>query len=222
MNTKIRKGSIAILFMVVMLIAYFPAVGAYGKEVRPATVDDFADVWIGYDGGGNFLRIILNKDKLGSCVLIHPYDHTMESYDVTIEEIVPRQWSLRLRFTPVSGQFAEPFEAAGTWDWYRLKMTAKGGQGRGWKKGLEVLREKDLTRYVQMAKENKIDSARPASEESPVKHGKAIFHVVEKGEDLNTIAEMYGVTVEALAKANGITNWIRIGQELEVPVGAKQ
>lgn len=44
-------------------------------------------------------------------------------------------------------------------------------------------------------------------------------HVVTSGDTLNSIARQYGVTVEALQQANGITNpnFIYIGQELVIP-----
>jgi hypothetical protein len=221
MKNRITGRSFGVLSATVVLAACLLAMDVTAKEVRPATIKDFTGVWIGYNGAGDFLRITLNEDKSGSCVLIHPYDETMESYRVTIQDIVPRKWGLRLRFTPVSGQFAEAFEATGNWDWYRLKMTVKGGQGKGWEMGLEVLREKDLSRYVQMAKEYNPRLEGTASEKPQAEPAKAMYHVVEKGQDLYTIAEMYGVTVEALTKANDITNWIRIGQKLKLPVGAE-
>lgn len=47
-------------------------------------------------------------------------------------------------------------------------------------------------------------------------------HVVAAGETLGSIAAKYGVSISALAKANGIqnTNLIRIGQKLEIPGGS--
>lgn len=49
-------------------------------------------------------------------------------------------------------------------------------------------------------------------------------HVVQWGENLATIAYRYGLPVEALAQANGITdpNLIYIGQQLVIPGGAQQ
>ena len=49
--------------------------------------------------------------------------------------------------------------------------------------------------------------------------GAAQRHVVTSGDTLNSIARQYGVTVEALQQANGITNpnFIYIGQELVIP-----
>jgi len=44
-------------------------------------------------------------------------------------------------------------------------------------------------------------------------------HVVARGETLSTIAKTYGVTADAVAKANGITNpnTIQVGQKLVIP-----
>lgn len=44
-------------------------------------------------------------------------------------------------------------------------------------------------------------------------------HIVRQGETLQSIASMYGTTVDALARANGIvnTNYIWVGQRLTVP-----
>lgn len=44
-------------------------------------------------------------------------------------------------------------------------------------------------------------------------------HVVQKGESLSTIAKQYGVSVDALAKANNLANpnELKIGQKLIIP-----
>jgi LysM repeat protein len=46
-------------------------------------------------------------------------------------------------------------------------------------------------------------------------------HIVRRGETLNTIARMYGTTVNAIARANGIVNpnYIYVGQRLTIPGG---
>lgn len=46
-------------------------------------------------------------------------------------------------------------------------------------------------------------------------------HIVRRGETLNTIARMYGTTVNAIAIANGIVNpnYIYVGQRLTIPGG---
>lgn len=46
-------------------------------------------------------------------------------------------------------------------------------------------------------------------------------HIVRPGETLQSIASMYGTTVEAIALANGIinTNYIYVGQSLTIPGG---
>jgi LysM repeat protein len=48
-----------------------------------------------------------------------------------------------------------------------------------------------------------------------------VYHVVQAGEVLGQIAKLYGVTVEAIAKANGITDvdFIREGDKLLIPSG---
>jgi LysM repeat protein len=47
-------------------------------------------------------------------------------------------------------------------------------------------------------------------------------HIVRQGETLQSIASMYGTTVDALARANGIvnTNYIWVGQRLTIPGAA--
>lgn len=49
----------------------------------------------------------------------------------------------------------------------------------------------------------------------------AQVHVVVSGETLGAIASRYGVTVEAIVEANGLTDPDRlaIGDELEIPTG---
>ena len=44
-------------------------------------------------------------------------------------------------------------------------------------------------------------------------------HIVQKGEALSTIAKLYGVSVDALAKANNLANpnELKIGQKLIIP-----
>lgn len=47
-------------------------------------------------------------------------------------------------------------------------------------------------------------------------------HIVRRGENLRSIANMYGITVDALARANGIANpnYIWVGQSLTIPGGS--
>lgn len=55
---------------------------------------------------------------------------------------------------------------------------------------------------------------------SAAQYGQTI-HIVERGETLASIARLYGVTVQAIAAANGIwnPNIIYAGQRLFIPVG---
>lgn len=48
-----------------------------------------------------------------------------------------------------------------------------------------------------------------------------IFYVIKSGEGLNIIAESFGVTVQAIAELNGITdvNNVQAGQTIEIPRG---
>lgn len=47
-------------------------------------------------------------------------------------------------------------------------------------------------------------------------------HIVRRGETLNSIAQLYGTTVDVISKANGIVNpnYIWVGQSLTIPGGA--
>ena len=146
----------------------------------------------------------------------------VQSYTVSVQELVPRKWELELQFTSVSGQLAESFQAKGGRQSYKLSMTAKVGAGKGWEMGLELWREKDLARYLEIAKQSLTNSSASGSIQAG-NGGPAtnqLVHIVEKGQDLYTIAEMYGVTLEDLLKANAITNWIKIGQALRIPLAA--
>ncbi len=60
-----------------------------------------------------------------------------------------------------------------------------------------------------------------AASGSEQQYGQTI-HIVERGETLAHIASYYGVTVQAIASANGIwnPNWIYAGQRLVIPVGS--
>lgn len=47
-------------------------------------------------------------------------------------------------------------------------------------------------------------------------------HIVRRGENLNSIAQMYGTTVDVICRANGIVNpnYIWVGQSLTIPGGS--
>jgi LysM repeat protein len=61
-------------------------------------------------------------------------------------------------------------------------------------------------------------AAEPPPAETPTA-GERTVHVVQSGENLSVIAAKYGVTVEAIMGANGLSNrsFIRTGQELIIP-----
>jgi LysM repeat protein len=61
-------------------------------------------------------------------------------------------------------------------------------------------------------------AAPSASHDHGYGHGGNI-HVVRKGQSLSGIARYYGVTVQALAKENGlaINEWVYVGQKLRIP-----
>jgi LysM repeat protein len=48
-----------------------------------------------------------------------------------------------------------------------------------------------------------------------------VIHIVQPGETLNSIAQLYGTTAQAIAAANGIfnANFIYVGQRLIIPTG---
>lgn len=64
-------------------------------------------------------------------------------------------------------------------------------------------------------------AATPEATAEPLTEGTPGKHVVRAGENLFRIALRYGMTVEAIAKANGITNaaLIYVGQTLTIPGG---
>jgi hypothetical protein len=55
-------------------------------------------------------------------------------------------------------------------------------------------------------------AALAAPAESPAGHGYgcAAYHIVRRGQTLSGIARYYGVSIYALAEANGIHNWNKI------------
>ncbi len=63
-----------------------------------------------------------------------------------------------------------------------------------------------------------VATAAPVEGASP--SDQPVVHVVREGETLWTIAAHYGVTVEAICRANGIDdcNWIYVGQQLTIPL----
>ena len=60
----------------------------------------------------------------------------------------------------------------------------------------------------------------PASLAAPASPAGALYHVVQRGENLYRIGLRYGVSLWSIAQANGITNvnLIRTGQVLLIPV----
>ena len=68
--------------------------------------------------------------------------------------------------------------------------------------------------------ETAVAAARPAA---PTAAGQAIQHRVASGDRLGAVAQAYGVSLQALAKANGLSQpyVIYVGQVLEVPAGAE-
>ena len=64
-----------------------------------------------------------------------------------------------------------------------------------------------------------VPTAMPATTPTPAAASAGGAHVIAAGETLGTIASTYGVTVEQLAAANGITdvNLVYVGQELVIP-----
>jgi LysM repeat protein len=61
----------------------------------------------------------------------------------------------------------------------------------------------------------------PATTATPTVTPTPIVHIVQAGEALYTIALAYGVSVEALQNANGVTDpqFLQLGQELIIPTG---
>lgn len=61
----------------------------------------------------------------------------------------------------------------------------------------------------------------PTQPEQPPAEGGQVIHVVQSGETLGRIATRYDVTVDDIARANGITNInaLAVGQELIIPLG---
>lgn len=64
--------------------------------------------------------------------------------------------------------------------------------------------------------------AEASSEGQPARPPSETVHVVERGETLFSIAERYGLTVQALAHANGLADptKIYVGEHLKIPTGA--
>ena len=62
----------------------------------------------------------------------------------------------------------------------------------------------------------------PPAAAAPASPAGCVYHVVQRGENLYRIALRYGVSVWAVAHANGIwdVNYIRTGQVLFIPVPA--
>jgi LysM repeat protein len=64
-------------------------------------------------------------------------------------------------------------------------------------------------------------TAAPAAPTAVPPASGAIYHTVQAGENLYRISQRYGVTVEAIMAANGITDArsLKVGQVLLIPVG---
>ncbi|MEQ8673376.1 MAG: LysM peptidoglycan-binding domain-containing protein [Aggregatilineales bacterium] len=63
-----------------------------------------------------------------------------------------------------------------------------------------------------------------AQEESPVETPGVTIHVVQRGENLYRIAQSYALTIDDIARINGITNTasIQVGQRLLIPLDSPQ
>jgi LysM repeat protein len=61
--------------------------------------------------------------------------------------------------------------------------------------------------------------ALPSEPQTPAESGDTVWHIVQPGETLSSIAQRYGTTSQAIAQANGITNPSQIyqGQKLKIP-----
>ncbi len=81
---------------------------------------------------------------------------------------------------------------------------------------------------VQVISENPVVATTPTSAPPPASSSSTATatagttHVVQAGDTLSVVAELYGVSVEAISEANGITdvNTLQPGQELVVPAPA--
>ncbi len=64
-----------------------------------------------------------------------------------------------------------------------------------------------------------VAGAAQAAQATPRPPSGTTYHTVQTGETLGKIAQQYGLTTAALARANGITNadLIRVGQRLVIP-----
>ena len=63
----------------------------------------------------------------------------------------------------------------------------------------------------------------PTSTPAPTPTGRIVVHVVKRGETLDVIAQLYGVTVVAIVRANEISNpnLIYTGQKLNIPLSGQ-
>lgn len=72
------------------------------------------------------------------------------------------------------------------------------------------------------AKKNKASKKNATSKKKNSSAGKATTHTIRSGENLGKIARKYGVTVDAIKKANGMKNDnIRAGKTLKIPAKKK-
>ena len=86
-----------------------------------------------------------------------------------------------------------------------------------------IMEENDISdaSLIFVGQELTIPAATTGSEDATTPDGGSQTHVVVEGDTLSAIAEQYGVTIEAISEANGLTNSvIFVGQELTIPEAA--
>ena len=85
----------------------------------------------------------------------------------------------------------------------------------------EIMALNDITDPTSLQVGQKLVISAGTAVTTPTAPGQEIVHVVQRGENLFRIALRYGVTVQAIAKRNGIVNpsLIWTGQKLYIPAG---
>jgi LysM repeat protein len=142
-------------------------------------------------------------------------EEKLNRLQATVEALQFNQDRLQKQLEDIQGQVLELRRTGATIT--RADLDALDARLRA----ADAAREKDKQVILDtLAKElATLGAARTGMTRPPTTNGAGGEHVVQKGDTLSTIGKQYGVSAEAIARANNLANPndIKVGQKLTIP-----